>query len=416
MVRVNVPQNPWFGDDWLALDFPEGWQVEVCHMAGENAPGLSEAAIQAAFQNPIGTPRLSQLAQGKREVVILFDDMSRPTRAAELVPYILRELKEAGIKDDNVRFIAAVGAHGTMRLSDFKKKLGADIPRRYRVYNHNPYENCTPLGTTSRGTPVAVNSEVMSCDLKIAIGAIVPHVLADFGGGGKAILPGVSHVDTIWTNHNNLGPRPSKIPSQVTAAGTEQPEEHALRLDIEEAARMAGLDIIVNVVIKLRREAVGLFVGDLVAAHREGVKLAEQVYATALPDRPEVVVVNNYSKANEASVGLGVGRQLMPAEGGDMVIIGNIPDGQTCHYLLRSFGKNMGGRLWRPIHKLSARIKRLIVLGPDIDLTGLDWLGPADKTIVAGSWAEVIKVLQSTHGNQCRVAVIPDATIQYFPG
>ncbi len=413
---INVPQNPWFGDDTLALDFPASWEIEVCHMAGENAPKLSEEAIQAAFLNPIGTPRISQLAQGKKEVVILFDDMSRPTKAAELVPYILGELKETGIKDDNIRFMAALGAHGAMRLADFKKKLGPAIPRKYRVYNHNPYENCSPLGKTSRGTPVAVNSEVMSCDLKIAIGAIVPHVLADFGGGGKAILPGVSHVDTIWTNHTNLGPRPSKIPSQTVNSAIDQPEEHALRQDIEEAARMAGLDVIVNVVINLRREAVGLFVGDLVAAHREGVKLAKQVYATALPNSPDVVVVNNYSKANEASVGLGIGRQLLPPEGGDMVVIGNIPDGQTCHYLLRSFGKNMGGRLWRPIQKLSSRIKRLIVLGPDIDLAGLDWLGPADKTIIADSWTEVIGILQSTHNNACKVAVVPDATIQYFPG
>ena len=414
---VRIPQNPWYGDDFLELDFPASWEVVVCRMAGENAPKLNEEGIQSAFLNPIGTNRIKQLAQNKKEVAILFDDMSRPTKVAELVPYVLQELKEAGIKDDNIRFVAALGAHGAMKLTDFTKKLGPEIPRNYRVYNHNPYENCTFLGKTSRGTPVSINSEVMSCDLKIAIGAILPHPLAGFGGGGKIILPGVSHIDTMWANHANLSPgqnqKSDSYPAGTTGVG--ELDGNALRLDAEEAARMAGLDIIINAVVNLRRDTVGLFVGDLVAAHREGVKFAERIYTTDVPSHPDVIVVNNYCKANEASIGLGVSSRVLPPEGSEMVIIGNIPEGQASHYLLRSFGKNIGGRLWHPITELGAGVKRLIVLGPAINLVGLDWIGPPDKTIVANSWSEIINILQNNHHDTCKVAIIPDATIQYFP-
>ena len=412
MVKVNVPQNPWYGDDYLLLDFPDGWEVNVCRMTGEAAPRLTEAAIQAAFDRPIGTGRIRDLARGKQEAVIIFDDLSRPTKAAELVPYVLRELQEAGIADDNIRFVAALGAHGAMKVIDFKKKLGADIPRRYRVYNHNPYENCTSLGNTSRGTPVSINSEVMSCDFKVAIGVITPHTHTGFGGGSKIFLPGVAHIDTIQANHVNfLGGDKNFL---AGTKPTRDINENIMRADSEEATRMAGLDVIVNAVVNLRRDTVGLFIGDVVAAHREGVKFAERIYHTEPPPPTDAFIVNNYCKAGEAAVGLGFIGRLLPPEGADMVIIGNIPEGQSCHYLVRSFGKKLGGRLWRPITRMGSKIKRLIVLGPDIDLVGLDWLGPIDKTIVADDWPEVVKLLQTEHGDTCRVTVIPDASVQYF--
>ena len=44
----------------------------------------------------------------------------------------------------------------------------------------------------------------MACDLKIGIGCIVPHAFSGFGGGGKIILPGVSHIDSIAYNHGTV--------------------------------------------------------------------------------------------------------------------------------------------------------------------------------------------------------------------
>ena len=414
---VNVPQFPWYGDTQLELDFPSSWEVVICQMAGQDAPKLSEEEIQGAFLNPIGTPRIAQLARDKKEVVIIFDDLSRPTKVAELVPYVLQELKEGGIKEENIRFIASLGAHGAMKLMDFIKKLGPEVLHRFPVYNHNPFENCTYLGTTSRGTPVSINSEVMSCDLKIAIGAIVPHPITGFGGGGKSVLPGIAHIDTIEANHSNLGglrkPPPGSTVRRPELAG--EMTGNIARLDMEEAARMAGLNIIVNAVVNLQRDTIGLFVGDPVAAHREGVELARRVYATKTPSEADIVVANCYSKANEGLIAVPIGRKLLKEEGGDLVIICNIPEGQICHYLSRSFGKNMGGRCWAPRTKLPRRAKRMIVLGPYVDRAGLDWLGPPELVTLANSWSEILDVLKMSHGDNARVAVIPDATIQYFP-
>ena len=261
---VRLPQLAWYGDTELEIDFPDSWEVITCYMHGHNASPLGDKELRKAFQNPIGTKTIKELAKGKKEVAILFDDMSRPTPSALLIPYILEELAAAGIPDDNIRFIAAIGAHGSMNGIDFRKKLGDEVMGRFLVYNHNPYENCTPLGVTTNGIPLSVNSEFMSCDLKIGIGCIVPHPMSGFGGGGKIIVPGIASIDAIDANHARLSPSPTSCIGSC--------EGNVLQDDIIEATRMSGLDVKVDAILNLKREITALFVGDPIEEHKEGVK------------------------------------------------------------------------------------------------------------------------------------------------
>ncbi|MBT7289170.1 MAG: DUF2088 domain-containing protein, partial [Chloroflexi bacterium] len=160
---VKLPQLAW--DDPRDVDFPlpDNWDVKVNNIAGYNRPALTDDQIKTSITTLMGTAPIREQAKGKKEVVILFDDMTRITRAAKIVPHILEELALAGIKDDQIRFMAATGTHGPMNRWDYAKKLGADIVARYPVYSHNPYENCVYVGTTSRGTKVHINAEVMHC-------------------------------------------------------------------------------------------------------------------------------------------------------------------------------------------------------------------------------------------------------------
>ncbi len=405
---VRVPQLAWYGDTELEIDFPDSWEVITCYMRGHDAPPLSEAEIRKTFHNPIGTKTIRELAKGKKEVAILFDDMTRPTPSAVLIPHVLEELADAGIPDDNVRFIAAIGAHGSMNGIDFRKKLGDEVMGRFPVYNHNPYENCTPLGMSSQGTPISINSEVMSCDPKIGIGYIVPHLLSGFGGGNKIILPGVAAMDTIDANHARLG-----LSSTI---GIGKYEGNVLEEDINEAGKMAGLDVKVDVILNLKREITALFVGDPVEEHVQGVKLAKEHYATDMVNDADIVVANCYSKANEMVLAPGVASPLLSPEGGDMVLIVVTPEGQMNHYFLRSFGKNFGGRAWARRTSLPRNTKRLTVMAPYSDKVGGDWVAPYESIHWARTWADVIQELKSKHGDKAKVAVIPDATVQYFPG
>jgi len=411
--KIRLPQLAWYDNTELEIEFPPSWDVSVCYMKGHRRRALGEKGFREAFAKPIGTKPIRQLARGKKEVAILFDDMSRPTRVAEVVPYVLEELKAAGVKDESIRFIAAVGAHGALTRLDFVKKLGEEVLSRFPVYNHNPYENCKYLGETSNGTPIIVNAEVMGCDLKIGIGCIIPHPLTGFGGGSKIILPGVAAIDTMAAHHRDLI---SKLLAQGKdpGIGVATYENNVMRHDIDEAARMARLDVKIDTVLNGRGQITAVFVGDPIAAYAEGVKLARKVYATTPSEKPDIVVLNTYCKANEAVLAIPLLGGLLRGGQGDLVLIANAPEGQVPHYLVRSFGKKLGGRLWnRPTGPLQ-NINTFIVFTPYIDIAGADWLAPPEHIVWAKTWPEVLKRLSKDHGKKTKVAVVPDGTMQYF--
>ena len=112
-IEVTVPSLEWHGDEPLTLSFPAEWEVKRCRMACEGHPGMSEEEIRAAISNPIGTPTLESLAEKAEEVVVVIDDMTRPTKSHQYAKPILETLHGAGIPRDNVRFIIAPGTHGT---------------------------------------------------------------------------------------------------------------------------------------------------------------------------------------------------------------------------------------------------------------------------------------------------------------
>ncbi len=280
---------PFGADDrFLDVRVPDDWQVTWSAIPDE--PSLTEDEMRQAFANPIGTPRISELAQGKKNAVIIVDDNGRPTPTFQFATMILDELNKGGIPDSQITFVAGVGCHRVFSGPDFRQKIGDEAVERCRTINHSIYENLVHLGYTSRGTPVSVNRDVVEADLRIAAGGIIPHGAAGFGGGGKLILPGVCSMATIDHHHaHNRGPK-------CCLGGI---QDNNFRLDIEEIARMAKLDVIVNAVMNGKRRVAGLFVGDLVDAHREGVKLARKMYAVPCAQNADIAVISGYPMDRE---------------------------------------------------------------------------------------------------------------------
>ncbi len=405
-MKIKVPQLLWYGNTEAELTFPKPWTIFYCPMKGGERKKLPPKEMEKAFLNPIGSKPIHELAKGKKEVVLLFDDMARSTPVFEIIPFVLRELEKAGVSDNQIRLIAALGAHGAQTANDFRKKLGDETLDRFPVYNHNPFANCTYLGRTKRGTPVSINREVMACDLKIGMGCIVPHSFSGFGGGGKIILPGVAHMDSIAYNHGLVQDYPECI-------GLGKIEGNIPRLDIEEATKMSGLTIKIDAIVNLRGEITGLFVGNPILEHHEGMKLAKEVYATTPAKNMDIVVVNAYSKPNECAIAPFIGIPSLKEEGGDLVIIANEPAGQVVHYLFGEFGRCGEGWLKLP-QPLPTKVRRFIVLSPFKDYVGACFFGKIPSILWAKTWEEVSDLLKTEWGNKAKVAVYPDGTIQYL--
>lgn len=409
MSVISVPQLAWHGAKEFRISLPDNWQIEVCNMAGYNRLPLKPAAMKKVIASPIGIPPLRECARNKKEVVILFDDMTRVTRTALIVPHILAELAAAGIKDKQIRFIAAVGCHGALDRMDFVKKLGEDVLKRFPVYNHNPFDNCVYVGTTAGGTRVNINAEVMQCDLKIGIGSIVPHEMAGFGGGGKIILPGIAAYETTLALHSPRG----HGDFNATITGMGALKENPRRRDIDEAADVVGLDMVVNALVNTWGETVDLFAGSLRPTYAAALDAAKKHYLTSLAKDSDIIIANTFAKANEAVSGLSVAFSSVKP-GGDVVLIANAPEGQATHYLMGPFGNTIAGKL-KLQKKVPTNVNRLIFFNQYPDLAARHYLEDTDRVVMLDDWDDVIKLLKQNHGRQAKVAVYPNADIQYCP-
>jgi nickel-dependent lactate racemase len=337
--------------------------------------------------------------------------MARVTRVAEIVPHVLAELAAAGISDSRIRFIAAVGCHGAMNRADFVKKLGEDVLKRFPVYNHSPFDNCVDAGTTGDGTKVLINAEVMKCDLKIGIGSIVPHIMAGFGGGGKIVLPGVAAYETILALHSaRVKSGRGEFKDTVTGMGAY--EDNPRRRDINEAAEIVGLDMKVDAVVNMWGETAGLFAGTPVPTYAAALEAAKKHYLTPAAKDRDIVIANTFAKANEAISGLLIAFPSVSRKGGDIVLIANAPEGQMTHYLMGPFGNDIGGKL-RLQMKAPANINRLIIYSEYPELASRNYLEDTDNVVMMNDWDEVLKLLKAHHGPGTKVAIYPNADIQY---
>ncbi|MBL7118984.1 DUF2088 domain-containing protein [Candidatus Bathyarchaeota archaeon] len=334
-------------------------------------------------------------------------DLSRPFKAFQILPAVLDELHAGGISDKHIRFVIAKGCHQWMTLDAQQKKLGEDIPGRFLVFNHNVFENLVDLGKTSQGTPVLVNKEVMSCDLKVAVHGIIPHRGAGFGGGSKIVLPGISSIETITYNHTRIS----------EGLGKGRVKGNMRRRDMDEAAEMVGIDFAVNQIVNASRDCADLVCGDLSASHKEGLKIARKHYATRILQEADIAVGNGYPMDDEAYKVFGICIASV-MEGGDVVVLIHTPEGCIGHYGNGRFGTDYGGPAatpWRPwggkgMAKPPWKMKRILVMSPQYSLMDEWYYGTG--SIWVKSWEKLLEKLTAVHGSEVDVAVYPCATIQ----
>ena len=107
----------------------------------------------------------------------------------------------AGITNDNITLIYALGAHRPINRQDSIKKVGLKIIDKIKIENHHPYENLVYIGDSYKATPIYLNKTYYDAEVKVAIGSVIPHPLAGYGGGAKVVLPGLCGIQTLEANH-----------------------------------------------------------------------------------------------------------------------------------------------------------------------------------------------------------------------
>lgn len=391
----------------VRINLPENWRTEYFGMPGDTMPALTPEQIRNRINRPFGGMKtIRELARGRENAVIVFDDASRGTRLKEIAEFVVEELLAAGIREDQIEFLCALGNHGAMTRTQFVRKLGEEIVGRFCVFNHNPYENNVLLGYTPDGIPVEINREFVESDVRIGIGAITPHPLNGFGGGGKILFPGIASIATTTGNH---------MKNKYGWMG--QMSSPVMRTEIEDMTRMAGeffkIDVIYNAGLKI----IGLFAGEPVSEYYEGIKTAAVTYRSRIPDKKDVIVANANAKVNEADLAILNAAAYLKETGGDIVLVNYCPDGQVVHYFSGPFGRKACGRQWGPMGDEAAHVRRIICLSPYPDKYSTLRFGDVDgkkRVVWVKTWEEAMELLKKDHGEGTEAGIFSDGTIQYF--
>ncbi|HOO61257.1 MAG TPA: nickel-dependent lactate racemase [Bacillota bacterium] len=271
-----------FGKEKVDVTLPDEKVSAVLRPNQAKIDLRGEAEVARSMKKPIGSERLSKIVKPGEKIVIITSDITRPIPSYKVLPSVLEELAIAGIPDEDITIVFALGSHGGHTEERMRYMVGDAIYERIHCVDSD-MNDYIHLGTTAHGTPVDIFTPVAKADRKICLGNIEYHYFAGYSGGAKAIMPGVSTRAAIQSNHSAMV-RPEACAGRL--------EGNPVREDIEESGRILGIDYIVNVVLDEKKEIIRCFSGDSVKAHRAGCDFLDSFYKIEVNEKADIVIVS----------------------------------------------------------------------------------------------------------------------------
>jgi nickel-dependent lactate racemase len=275
-----------YGKEEIQLPIQDKNIVKILNSEKQEILLNPENKLRELLKNPINCPSLKDLIIQKKasKILIIVNDITRPTPYEIILPPLLDELQQIGIKKENIIFIIATGIHRSNSQEEIKGIFGENIFSAYKFINHdcdNPHQK--DLGKLKSGNKLWVNPIISDIDFIITTGVIVPHYFAGFSGGRKSILPGICGRKTIEANHAKM------VYSDSRAGNLKSNPVHQ---EMQEAAEKVGVDFNINVVTDENHKIVEIVVGELLTSWQQGVEICKQIYICPIEKKVDVVIAS----------------------------------------------------------------------------------------------------------------------------
>ncbi len=252
--------------------------------------------LEQALNNPYNSERLDTLLEGKKNVLIISDDQTRPTPVYDIISFLIEKFNSIGICNNKIKVIIGKGLHPKPNEGELLKKF-KDLSNKTTLIIHDPDKDFAHIGETSFKVPVEINKEVINADFRISLGTIKPHEMTGFSGGAAIIVPGVASRKTIRYNHSLLFK--TKENSYFGRV-----EGNPVRNDMEEAAKMANLDFIINVILNNDGNVCDFFVGDFLLAHKKGTERYKENFGVKVREKADLCIVSAFPRHKTIGKGL----------------------------------------------------------------------------------------------------------------
>ena len=317
-----------YGRYGLTVDLPATTDVILPRFVA----GLPDeaAALRDALRDPVASRPLADLVKAGDTVVVVHTDITRATPNDRILPVLLAELEEAGVRREDITLLNGLGTHRQQTDAELRTMLGDAVVESYRCLQHDCFDdaNLVSLGGTSRGHPVRINRVYMEADVKILTGFIEPHFFAGFSGGPKAILPSLAGAESVFTNH---GLRMIGDPRSTWGILDGNPIWEEMR----EVALGTDPTFLLNVTLNTSREITGVFAGDMLSAHAAGCVFVRESAMASVDALYDVVITTNSGypldqNLYQAVKGISAAAQVV-RDGGAIIAAAACADGLPDH-------------------------------------------------------------------------------------
>ena len=290
--------------------------------------------VKAAMANPIGSQRLSELARGKKEIVIISSDHTRPVPSHITMPILIDEIKKTA-PEAEITILVATGFHRPSTDEELRDKYGKAIVDSINIEMHNSRDQSqmVNLGQLPSGGDLILNKTAVEADLLIAEGFIEPHFFAGFSGGRKSVLPGVASKTTVLANHCA-----EFIDSNNARTGNLK--GNPMHKDMLYAAEAAGLSFILNVVLDAEKKVINAFAGHREKAHLKGTEFVDSL--AGVDAKPaDIVITSNGGYPLDQNIYQSVkgmtAAEATCKEGGVIIIAAECSDGHGGEEFYQTF-------------------------------------------------------------------------------
>lgn len=413
-----------FGERSLAFQLPDEVSGEVVTSRSASPIADETAAVEAALAQPIGAPPLCELARGARRVCIVVTDATRACPDHLLVPPMLASLAAAGVADENITLLVAVGVHRASTNGERREKLGDAIVDRFRVVDHDATDaaNLVQVANGPEGVPFLINRLAVESDLLIATGRVEPHQYAGFSGGGKTVAIGCAGEAIIASTHG---------PAMLDREGVRLAEltRNPFQQEVRRVARAAGLRFVANVVMDDDDRLVAVAMGSPDDVQDHLAEIARTIFVAEIPHQFDIAVAGvgapkdaNLYQASRAASYLQFAPTPVVRRGGVIIIPARCPEGAGEGAGERRFRETMIGETPREIVRRAraegirpgeqrAFVMARVLEDAEVIFVGLD---DPDEARAMGFGAlstmeEALRRAVRIVGAPCRALVVPHA-------
>lgn len=320
--------------------------LEQEHVIGEikvaELPPLEnlKASVLDALYHPIASAPINELVKPGQKVAFICNDPTRVANSHDFMPILVAEMNKLGIKDEDMRIVFALGTHRDMTHEEMVEAVGDEVASRLPMYNSNCHkqEDFEYFGETSFGTPVWLNKLICDVDLVILTGTIVHHFFSGFGGGRKAILPGVAAMETVRKNHSLMMSSEARL-GKLHGNPVYDDQMEGVRLFAKEHKLF-----LFNAILDAKKQFLKIFAGDWDKAHLEACKFVDKVYGAEIDEPADIVIASCGGYPKDINI-----YQLQKTmdnawcavkEGGVVIIIGECEEGSGSAALEKALQEN----------------------------------------------------------------------------